>query len=58
MNISEIENLKNWLKHIYDAPERSLWMDSRDDAANELVRAAEYALAGKNFEEYMDEISH
>jgi len=51
----EINNLKSWLKYIVEGPERSLWMDSRDDAADELVDAAERALSGENFEEYKKE---
>lgn len=44
-----MSEFEKWLRYIENAPARSLWSDSRDDAADEMVNAAERALAGEPF---------
>lgn len=54
--VSEINNLKKWLKYIQDVPERNRLVDSgREDMVDvdELASFAKQALAGVNFNEWM-----
>jgi hypothetical protein len=46
---AENERLMAWLRYISNTPNRSLWFDDRDDAAYEMLSAADTALTTEEY---------
>jgi len=50
------DNLRQWLEYIASIEGSPLWYDDRDDCADTMIRAADEALNGTDFNEWKKNI--